>query len=118
MSKNFFYLKLFTFSLIDDEGLIKLAHKCRNIKSLNLSNLSKITVESIRIITNKMIYLECLDLSECESLNGSDLYSLRNLKNLKLLLIKSIKLCDNDLIFLECLKNLNILSISSKLKFI
>ena len=65
-----------------------------------------------------MFYLECLDLSECESLIGSDLNSLRNLKNLKLLLTKGIKICDNDLIFLEHLKHLNILSISSKLKFV
>ena len=83
---------------------------------MNLTNLSKITGKGIKAISEKMIYLESIDLSECSCLVGGDVYYLKNLKNLKLLLLKSIKFCDNELIFLEYLKNLHTLSFSSKKK--
>jgi len=93
---------------------VKLAEKCKDLKSLNLTNLTKITEKSVRAIAMKMSLLESIDLSECPMITGTDIYYLKNLKNLKLLLLKSIKFCDNEMIFLEYLKNLNTLSLASK----
>jgi hypothetical protein len=90
-----------------------LAEKCKDLKSINLTNLSKLTERSVRAIAMKMPYLENIDLSECPLITGTDIYYLKNLKNLKLLLLKSIKFCDNEMIFLEYLKNLTTLSLES-----
>lgn len=102
--------------MIDDAGLLKLTEKCTDLKSLNLTRLTKITEISVRAIAMKMVYLESIDLSDCPLITGCDIYYLKNLKNLKLLLVKSIRFCDNEMVFLEYLKNLQTFSISSIIK--
>lgn len=92
---------------------MKLSEKCKDLKSINLTHLTKITEIGVRAISMNLLYLESIDLSECPLLTGCDIYYLKNLKNLKLILLKNIKCCDNEMIFLEYLKNLNTLSISS-----
>ena len=113
-----FNLFIHYFSYIDDEGLLKLAEKCKELKSLNISNLPRITERTVRAVSEKIKSLESLDISECPLITGMDCYYLKKLKSLKLLLIRNIKFCDSEVQFLEDLKNLETLSLSSKLFFL
>jgi hypothetical protein len=94
---------------------LKLTEKCKELKSLNISNVPRITDRTLRALSEKIKNLESLDISNCTLITGMDCFYLKKLKNLKLLLIKNIKFCDIEVQFLDDLRNLETLSISSNL---